>query len=51
MICANITGFFYTVWTCLKGEESYHEVPKSGFMENLSLIIEEKAYRLKSKIK
>ena len=47
MVCANVTGFFYTVWTCFKGEEEVGEVAKAGFMENMSLTFEEKAYKAK----
>ena len=37
MVCANVTGFFYTVWTCFKGEEEDGAEAKPGFMENMSL--------------
>jgi|TARA_B110000908_G_C9923668_1_gene300796 hypothetical protein len=47
MVCANVTGFFYTIWTCFKGEEDHNEVSKAGFMENMSLTFEEKAYKAK----
>ena len=51
MVCANVTGFFYTVWTCFKGEEEEGEVAKAGFVENMSLTFEEKAYKAKQKLK
>ena len=51
MIYANITGFFYTVWTVIRGEELEDEVEKPGFFENLGLSFEEKAYKFKSRIK
>jgi len=50
MVCANVTGFFYTIWTCLKGEHD-NEENKVGFTENMSLYFEEKAYKTKSKLK
>ena len=51
MVCANVTGFFYTVWTCFKGEEEDGAEAKPGFMENMSLSFEEKAYKAKAKLK
>jgi hypothetical protein len=51
MICANVTGFFYTVWTCIKGEEEDGEEAKPGFIENMSLSFEEKAYKAKARLK
>jgi len=51
MVCANVTGFFYTVWTCFKGEEEEGAEAKPGFMENMSLSFEEKAYKAKAKLK
>jgi len=51
MVCANVTGFFYTVWTCFKGGYEKIEDEKSGFINNFSLTFEEKAFKLKSKIK
>ena len=51
MVCANVTGFFYTVWTCFKGEEEEGADAKPGFMENMSLSLEEKAYKAKAKLK
>ena len=51
MVCANVTGFFYTVWTCFKGEEEDGADAKPGLLENMSLSFEEKAYKAKSKLK
>ena len=48
---AEILGFFYTVWTCFKGEEEDGADAKPGLLENMSLSFEEKAYKAKARLK
>ena len=53
LLSANITGFFYTVWTCFKGEddvdvEASNEI---GFLEKIDVAVEEKLSKFKRSIK
>ena len=53
LLSANITGFFYTVWTCFKGEDEVEEgkVAEIGVLEKIDIAVEEKLSNWKRIIK
>ena len=53
LLSANITGFFYTVWTCFKGEDEVVEgaEPEIGILEKIDVAVEDKLSKWKRSIK
>ena len=49
-MAANVTGFFYTVWSCFTGEEE-EESTEPGFFEKVNITVEDKLSEFKKSVK